>query len=204
MKFNKEKVIDLLDSTLGKYIGKSAGKGSKGSGGSNYQGGGDQGRGCGQGKGQGRKGAQSVFLKGLIRKDFNWGKGRDRSKRNADISGRIVNTALVAGQTTAEALARRPSVQASINSLKMGITTGMAETHETIDEVYENADEIIAILKSKVCFFERLAVDGVPGSGKSTLARALAELLDFEVKTLDYIDVNSPAPRAQDVKLQLK
>ncbi|NQT01324.1 MAG: AAA family ATPase, partial [Planctomycetes bacterium] len=64
--------------------------------------------------------------------------------------------------------------------------------HEIIDEVNKNADEIIALLNSKGVHIKRLAVDGVPGSGKSTLARALAVKLNFELQTLDYIDLNKP------------
>ena len=114
------------------------------------------------------------------------------NKNKNGIIHRLADAAFVAGKTTADALAKRPGIQASVDSLKMKFTTGSVEKHESIDEVYQNADNIIALLDSKGVHNKRLAVDGVPGSGKSTLARALAERLDFTLKTLDYIDLNKP------------
>jgi len=114
------------------------------------------------------------------------------NKEKSDITHRLINAALVAGKATVNALAKRPGVRASMGSLKMKLLAGTVEVHETIEQVYKNADEIITLLNSKAVHFNRLAVDGVPGSGKSTLARALAEKLNFKVKTLDYIDLNKP------------
>jgi hypothetical protein len=122
------------------------------------------------------------------------GKGRrkGRDKKKTDVAERVKDAAVVAGKTTADALAKRPGVQASLDSLKMRVTAGKAEKHEIIDEVYKNADDIIALLNSRGVHTKKLAVDGVPGSGKSTLARALAEKLNFTLRTLDYIDLNKP------------
>ncbi|MBA7650484.1 hypothetical protein ES703_58290 [subsurface metagenome] len=120
------------------------------------------------------------------------GRGKEKPEKDRDIVERLKDAAFVAGKTAAGALAKRPGIQASLDSLKAKLTTGKAEKHEIIDEVNKNADEIIALLNSKKVHIERLAVDGVPGSGKSTLARALAEKLNFELQTLDYIDLNKP------------
>jgi dephospho-CoA kinase len=120
------------------------------------------------------------------------GGGKGRGKKKGDVAERVKDAALVAGKTTTDALAKRPGVQASLDSLKMKVTTGKPEKHEIIDEVYKNANDIIALLNSKGVRTKRLAVDGVPGSGKSTLSRALAEKLNFKLRTLDYIDLNKP------------
>lgn len=112
------------------------------------------------------------------------------NKNSSDKTNRLIDAALVGGKTTVDALAKKPGIQASLGSMKMRLTTGKAEKHEIIDEVNKNADEIIALLNSKGVRTERLAVDGVPGSGKSTFARALAVKLNFELQTLDYIDLN--------------
>ena len=61
----------------------------------------------------------------------------------------MTDAALVAGKVTADALAKRPGIQASLDSLKMRFTTGKSEVHKTTDYVYENADNIIALLNSK-------------------------------------------------------
>ena len=121
------------------------------------------------------------------------GKGAGRNNKNSsDKTNRLIDAVLVGGKTTVDALAKKPGIQASLDSMKMRFTTGKREKHEIIDEVNKNADEIIALLNSKGVRIERLAVDGVPGSGKSTLARALAVKLNFELQTLDYIDLNKP------------
>jgi hypothetical protein len=121
------------------------------------------------------------------------GKGKGRNNKNSsDKTNRLIDAALVGGKATVDALAEKPGIQASLDSAKMRLTTGKAEKHEIIDEVNENADKIIALLNSKAVHIKRLAVDGVPGSGKSTLARALAVKLNFELQTLDYIDLNKP------------
>jgi hypothetical protein len=119
------------------------------------------------------------------------GKGLRRGT-GVDKNNRLIDAALVGGKTSVDALAEKPGIQASLDSMKMKLTTGKAEKHEIIDEVNKNADEIIALLNSKGVRIERLAVDGVPGSGKSTLARALAKKLNFKLQTLDHIDLNKP------------
>jgi len=120
------------------------------------------------------------------------GKGKGGQREKSDVVERLKDAALVAGKTAADALSKRPSIQASMDSIMMRLTAGKAEVHETIVQVYKNADEIIALLNSKAVHIKRLAVDGVPGSGKSTLARSLAEKLNFTLTTLDYIDLNKP------------
>jgi len=121
------------------------------------------------------------------------GKGEGRNnKKSSGKTNRLVDAVLVGGKTAMDALAKKPGIQASLDSMKMRFTTGKPEKHEIIDEVNENADKIIALLNSKAVHIKRLAVDGVPGSGKSTLARALAAKLNFELHTLDYIDLNKP------------
>ncbi len=128
-----------------------------------------------------------------IGKGLRRGKGAGRNNKNSsDKTNRLIDAALVGGKTTVDALAKKPGIQASLDSMKMRLTTGKAEKHEIIDEVNKNADKIIALLNSKAVHIKRLAVDGVPGSGKSTLARALAVKLNFELQTLDYIDLNKP------------
>lgn len=119
-------------------------------------------------------------------------------KKKADVTGRAVEAAIITGKTMVEALAKRPGIQASVDSLKMKLTTGEAEKYEILDKVYRNADTCIALLKSNGVNLKRLAVDGVPGSGKSSLARALAERLNFKVITLDYIDLNKPLNFSQE------
>jgi len=119
-------------------------------------------------------------------------KGRRGSKGKTDVTERAIGAALATGKTTIEALSKRPGIRASVGSLKAKITTGKAEKHEIINKVYQNANNIRILLQSKGVSPNRLAIDGVPGSGKSTIARALAEKLNFEVKTLDYIDLNKP------------
>jgi broad-specificity NMP kinase len=104
----------------------------------------------------------------------------------------------VGGKTAVDALAGKPGIQASLDSMKMRFTTGKREKHEIIEEVNKNADEIITLLKSKDVNIRRLAVDGVPGSGKSTLARALSKKLSFNLQTLDYIDLNKPQDFSQE------
>jgi dephospho-CoA kinase len=122
------------------------------------------------------------------------GKGRRKRghKEKSNVVERLKDATFVAGKTIADALSKRPGIQASMDSLKMRLTTGTPEVHETVEQVYKNADNIIALLNSKGVHTKRLAVDGVPGSGKSTLARTLAEKLNFTLKTLDYIDLNKP------------
>jgi dephospho-CoA kinase len=132
--------------------------------------------------------------KGLLR-----GTGAGKSNENdSNKTNRLTDAVLVAGRVTADALAKRPGIQASFDSLKMRFTTGKSEVHKTTDYVYENADNIIALLNSKAVHIKRLAVDGVPGSGKSTLAKILAEKLNFKVRTLDYIDLNKPQDFTQN------
>ncbi len=138
-----------------------------------------------------RKVVETV-IKRSLKKTKGKGRGKGRDKKKTDVAERVKDAAVVAGKTTADALAKRPGVQASLDSLKMRVTTGRGEKHEIIDEVYKNADDIIALLNSKGVHTKKLAVDGVPGSGKSTLARALAEKLNFTLETLDYIDLNKP------------
>ena len=121
------------------------------------------------------------------------GKGAGRNNKNSsDKTNRLIDAVLVGGKTTVDALAEKPGIQASLDSVKMRFTTGKPEKHEIIDKVNKNADGIIALLNAKGVRTERLAVDGVPGSGKSTLARALAKKLNFKLQTLDYIDLNKP------------
>lgn len=120
--------------------------------------------------------------------------GGARTIKSNDKTERLMAAAWVGGKTTVDALAERPGIQASLDAVKMRLTTGKPEKHETIEAVNRNAAEIIALLESQGVNVTRLAVDGVPGSGKSTLARALAAKLDFELQTLDYIDLN----KAQD------
>jgi len=116
----------------------------------------------------------------------------DTTRKGSDKTNRLIDAALVGGKTTLDALAQKPGIQASLEAVKMRFTTGKPEILEVWDGVNRNADRIIEILASKAVPVERLAVDGVPGSGKSTLARALAEKLNFEFQTLDYIDLNKP------------
>lgn len=125
-------------------------------------------------------------------KGLGRGRGSARNTSSSDKTTRMIDAALVGGKTAVDALAERPGIQASLDSMKMRFTTGTPEQHEIIDAVNKNAAEIIALLNSKGVCIERLAVDGVPGSGKSTLARALAEKLNFSLQTLDYIDLNKP------------
>ncbi len=138
-----------------------------------------------------RKVVETV-IKRSLKETKGKGRGKGKDKKKTDVAERVKDAAVVAGKTTADALAKRPGVQASLDSLKMRVTAGKAEKHEIIDEVYKNADDIIALLNSRGVHTKKLAVDGVPGSGKSTLARALAEKLNFTLKTLDYIDLNKP------------
>lgn len=109
----------------------------------------------------------------------------------------LADAAIVAGKVTADALAKRPGVQASLQSLKMRVETGKAETHEAIEQIDAAAEHIIGLLHAHRTQLQRLAVDGVPGSGKSTLARSLAKKLQWKVKTLDYIDLNRPQDFSQ-------
>jgi dephospho-CoA kinase len=120
------------------------------------------------------------------------------NKYKTNMIHRLADAALAAGKTAADALAKRPGVQASVDSLRMRLTAGKAEVHEIIDKVNKSADEIITLLNSKAVHIRKLAVDGVPGSGKSTLARALSEKLNFALKTLDYIDLNKPQDFTQE------
>ena len=134
-----------------------------------------------------------------IGKGLRRGIGAGRNNKNSsDKTNRLIDAALVGGKTTVDALAEKPGIQASLDSMKMKLTTGKPEKHEIIDEVNENADKIIALLNSKAVHIKRLAVDGVPGSGKSTLAKILAEKLNFKVRTLDYIDLNKPQDFTQN------
>ncbi|NQV33187.1 MAG: hypothetical protein HQ515_10865 [Phycisphaeraceae bacterium] len=136
----------------------------------------------------------AVALSGQSKgKDHGRGKRRtETSKKNSDNTNRLIDAALVGGITTLDALAEKPGVQASLDSMRMRFTAGKPEKHEIIEAVSKIADEIIALLNSKAVHVKRLAVDGVPGSGKSTLARALAEKFTLEFQTLDYIDLNKP------------
>lgn len=113
-------------------------------------------------------------------------------RKKKDITERITDAAVVAGKTALAALAKRPGIQASLESLKMRFSTGKAEEHEVIGEIDKISDHIIALLHERAISLQRLAVDGVPGSGKSTLARSLAKKLNFKVRTLDHIDLNQP------------
>ena len=131
-------------------------------------------------------------------KGLGRGRGAGRNKNSGDKTNRLIDAVLVGGKTAVDALAAKPGIQASLDSMKMRFTTGKREKHEIIDEVNKNADEIITLLNSKGVRIKRLAVDGVPGSGKSTLARALAKKLDFELQTLDYIDLNKPQDFSQE------
>ncbi|MCP4256417.1 MAG: AAA family ATPase [Planctomycetes bacterium] len=133
-----------------------------------------------------------AFAGGGRGKGLGQGRGASRNKKSSDDTNRLIDAVLVGGKTAVDALAGKPGIQASLDSMKMRLTTGKREKHEIIEEVNKNADEIIALLNSKGVHIKRLAVDGVPGSGKSTLARALAAKLDFELQTLDYIDLNKP------------
>lgn len=131
-------------------------------------------------------------------KGLRRGRGAGRNKNSSDKTNRLIDATLVGGKAIADALAEKPGIQASLDSMKMRLTTGKPEKHEVIDEVNKNADDIITLLKSKGVRIKRLAVDGVPGSGKSTLARALAKKLNFKLQTLDYIDLNKPQDFSQE------
>lgn len=124
-------------------------------------------------------------------------KNKKGRKRKIELTGRIAEAAIEAGKTAAEALANRPGLQVSLESLKMKFRTGKAEADEVISEIDKAAGRIIALLRAQGGHFQRLAVDGVPGSGKSTLAKSLAKKLKFEAKTLDNIDLNKPQDFSQ-------
>jgi len=126
------------------------------------------------------------------------GRGAGRNKKSSDKTNRLIDAVLVGGKTAVDALTGKPGIQASLDSMKMRFTTGKREKHEIIEEVNQSADEIIVLLNSKGVRIRRLAVDGVPGSGKSTLARALAKKLNFNLQTLDYIDLNKPQNFSQE------
>lgn len=105
---------------------------------------------------------------------------------------RFLDAIAVGGITTAGALKNKPSIQATLHSLKMKKETGAAEILTEVEEINRAADAIIDLFSSKGISPTRLAIDGVPGSGKSTLALALAKRMGFQCKALDYIDIDKP------------
>lgn len=128
----------------------------------------------------------------------NASKGRNQDeeetsqKKRGNVVSRFIGAVGVGISTTAAALTQRDSVQASIDSVKMRLSKGQAEIHDNQKAVKKNAKAVLSLFKEKKFKPRRLAIDGVPGSGKSSLAYGLAEKLDFQVKTLDYIDMNKP------------
>lgn len=98
--------------------------------------------------------------------------------------------AVSAAVETMSSIAKRPGMNATLNSIKSNIINGQGERYNTFESVSGYAETIKSILDAIEVKVSRIGMDGIPGSGKSTLARSLAEALGLKWRSLDHENLN--------------
>lgn len=132
---------------------------------------------------------------------FNDLKGRTKGRKGKNknhlmnsisdlVEDRLSKAAFVAVTEAGKGILNRPSIKATVNSIKSKLFTAKTEVYRSVKEVEDLADKVVVILHNLNISPDKIGIDGLPGSGKSTLSRALAKRLEMQWQSLDHENMN--------------